>query len=404
MPPTIERRAERPAAGVRQAPFKLRSADGATGDGWTLDGYGAVFNRLTTIDSWEGVFREKLANRSMTKSFRESPPIVQFDHGRHPLIGSIPVGELVSAREEVDPELAPDGGAHVIANMSRNWLIEPLRDAIAAQAIKGMSFRFEVVREKWETFDGKTIKNDEELMKVLRETWSGDVPEAELPIRTLQEVRVPEIGPVVWPAYVDTSVGVRSRIIDLGRLKRNDPQQRKLLARAVFIADEAERKDDGGELDTRATDADDDAAALAGALDATLDEAVELVSGVDFATLPPDVAQALNLLVAAETTADALLEAMGIDDPDDDEADETNSAEKTSGAPRSTEPKGSAGKHSPTKNDAPQTTRDPDQSRAGEHPSKPKEPAQHKLSQSDIAEVMQRTRAVLLEHPRKENT
>ena len=37
-------------------------------------------------------------------------------------------------------------GAHVIARLHDNWLIQPLRDAIASESIDGMSFRFEVVR------------------------------------------------------------------------------------------------------------------------------------------------------------------------------------------------------------------------------------------------------------------
>lgn len=240
---TTERRAMRPAlSGIRNAPFATRAAAEA-GDGWTLDGYGAVFNRLTVIDSWEGMFREKIANRSMNRSFRESPPIVQFDHGRHPLIGSFPIAELVSVREDVDATLAPEGGAHIIANIFRHLFFEPLREAIKAKAVSGMSFRFEVVREKWETADGKLIRDDEELLAELRKTWRGDVPEDELPIRTLQELRVPEMGPVVWPAYADTSVGVRS--INLDDLDQ-DEDQRIALARKLWAVPKLTASTDAG--------------------------------------------------------------------------------------------------------------------------------------------------------------
>jgi len=239
-----ERRAARPPLeGAREAPFFMRAnTDDDPGDGLTLDGYGAVFNRETIIDSYEGRFREMIANASMKRSFRETPPKVQFDHGRHPLIGSIPIAELRSISEDSDPVLAPDGGAHVIARIFDNWLMQPVRDAIKGKAIDGMSFRFSVIREMWQTADGKTIKDDDELMSVLRQTWNEDVPDDELPLRTLKELKVPEIGPVTWPAYTDTSVSVRSKIIDLGRL--NEPGQRKLLAEAVFIADAASQDDD----------------------------------------------------------------------------------------------------------------------------------------------------------------
>ena len=62
-----------------------------------------------------------------------------------------------------------------------------------------------------------------------------DVPDELLPIRTVKEAKVPEMGPVVWPAYTETSVSMRSQVIDLGRL--HEPEQRKLLATAVFLAE-----------------------------------------------------------------------------------------------------------------------------------------------------------------------
>lgn len=227
---------------LREAPFGLRAADDSEpDDGLTLDGYGAVFESLTVIDSYEGRFKEQIASGSMRRSFRESPPKVQFDHGRHPMIGSIPCAALRSITEDVDAELAPNGGAHVIARVFDNWMMQPIRDAIAEKAIDGMSFRFEVVRESWATADGKPVRDEQTLRDLLRQTWYEDVPDDELLIRTLKELKVPEIGPVVWPAYKDTSVSVRSKVIDLGRL--HEPEQRKLLAQAVFLADTAEQED-----------------------------------------------------------------------------------------------------------------------------------------------------------------
>jgi phage head maturation protease len=202
-----------------------------------------VFNRETIIDSWEGRFREQIAPGSMKRSFRETPPKIQFDHGRHPMIGSIPIAELRSISEDTDPTLAPDGGAHIVGRVFDNWLMAPVRDAIAAGAIDGMSFRFSVVREGWTYADGRPIRDDAALMAELDRCMYGDVPDEDLPVRTLKELKVPEIGPVTWPAYADTSVGMRSTVIDLGRIQERDPEQLKLLARAVFIADTAQQDD-----------------------------------------------------------------------------------------------------------------------------------------------------------------
>lgn len=216
---------------LRSMPFAVRAAgDGEPADGLTLDGFAAVFNRKTLIDSWEGRFFEQIAPGSMRKSFREAPPVIQFEHGRHPLIGSMPIAELTRIEEASDPELAPDGGAHVVGRLTDNWLIQPVRDAIANRSVNGMSFRFTVVREKWADATGRQIRNEDELQQLLRRTWLEDVPDEELLTRTLQEMRVPELGPVVFPAYAETSVGVRSM---LDRLEQLRPSELNALAERV---------------------------------------------------------------------------------------------------------------------------------------------------------------------------
>ena len=62
---------------VRTAPFALRAA-GPAGDGNTLDGYAAVFNRETVIDSWEGRFQERIPPGPRREGFRENTPDIQF--------------------------------------------------------------------------------------------------------------------------------------------------------------------------------------------------------------------------------------------------------------------------------------------------------------------------------------
>lgn len=230
----------------RQAPFQLRADDDGQepGDGLTLDGYGAVFESVTVIDSWEGEFEEVIARGAFRKSLRERTPKLQFDHGYHPLIGSIPIGRITTAEED-------EHGLHVVARLSDNWLIEPIRDAIAEESVDGMSFRFSVVREDWKDASGRTIKA-EDVEKAL--WWPAGLDyDVVLPLRrTLKEVKIAEVGPVVWPAYQATSVGVRSEklTIDLGRLR--DPAERSKLARAVYAADAAEGTTNGT---TRTTDA-----------------------------------------------------------------------------------------------------------------------------------------------------
>jgi len=214
----------------REAHFTLRAIEDASGDGLTIDGIAAVFNTPTRIDSWEGQFDEDIAPGAFRRSIRAKMPKLQFDHGHHPLIGSLPIGRWTSMEEE-------PAGLRAVGRLHDNWLVDPVRDAINEGSVDGMSFRFSVVREQWRDNTGKTIREDE-LARLLWEP--GDRGPLQ---RTLLEVKISEAGPVVWPAYEQTSVGVRSKVvtIDLGRL--TDPEQRKTLARAVFLADAASRHD-----------------------------------------------------------------------------------------------------------------------------------------------------------------
>lgn len=80
----------------------------------------------------------------------------------------------------------------------------------------------------------------------------------------------------------------------------------------------------GTELTKAVGDEDDDTdpGALAQAVDASLDEALELLATVDASTLPAEVQQALALVQAADVAVDELLDALGVVDPDEDGSSE----------------------------------------------------------------------------------
>lgn len=201
----------------RSMPFELRDS-GADGDGLTLDGLAATFDQPTLIDSWEGCFYEQIRKGAFRKTIRENTPVMQFDHGRHPLIGSIPIGTITDLQET-------DAGLAVTGRLTDNWLIQPVRDAIASGAVDGMSFRFTVVREEWRDAAGKLVKPDE-LEQLL---W---MPGDRGPLtRTLIELRCAELGPVVFPAYDTTSVGVRAR--SLAGTITGDEEMRREVRRSL---------------------------------------------------------------------------------------------------------------------------------------------------------------------------
>ena len=147
-------------------------------DGLTLEGYAAVFDTPTSIRDYLGEYEETIARGAFSRTINARTPVLQFDHGTHPMIGSIPLGSIRKIEED-------DQGLFVRARLSDNWLVEPVRDAIRDGAISGMSFQFQVVQDDW---------NEDQTA------------------RTVREVKLYELGPVVWPAYESTTVGVRSEI------------------------------------------------------------------------------------------------------------------------------------------------------------------------------------------------
>jgi HK97 family phage prohead protease len=190
---------------TRTLPFVVERAD-SDDDGLTLTGYAAVFNEPTLIDSWEGFFDEQIAPGAFRKTLSERTPVLQFDHGAHPVVGSIPIGVYETLRED-------RRGLFVEARLHDNWLVEPVRDAIASGSITGMSFRFTVVKEEWDD--------------------SGDIP-----LRTLREVKLFEAGPVVWPAYETTTVGVRAA--ETAAALTTDASFRREVAAALLLGTPAQ--------------------------------------------------------------------------------------------------------------------------------------------------------------------
>lgn len=204
---------------LRTVPFTTirdtNADDPTANDGLNIEGYGAVFDSTTEINSWEGKFDEKIRKGAFRKTLNEQTPRMQFDHGNHPLLGGLPLGRWTVAEEDTH-------GLHLVGRMFDNWIVQPFRDAIAEGAVDGMSFRFSVVRDEWRDIAGKKITDDTELFELLY-YGAGDRG----PItRELIEVKCPEAGPVVWPAYSDTEVGARSAdggtlTIDLAVLRAN---------------------------------------------------------------------------------------------------------------------------------------------------------------------------------------
>lgn len=174
-----------------------QNAEAEQGDGRTLTGYAAVFNQNTEINSYEGRFVEQVARGAFKKTLSEGKfPLLQFNHGRDSRTGQVPIGVFTSLRED-------DHGLYVEARMFPNDLVEPIRQAIAAGAVSGMSFTFQVVRDSWYDNQGTEVRGDE-IYRLLYD--AGDRGPLK---RVVREVKLMEAGPVCYPAYAGTEVAVR---------------------------------------------------------------------------------------------------------------------------------------------------------------------------------------------------
>lgn len=196
---TLEPRTSAPKDNLRRQ-VEFRAAD-EPGDGLTLEGYAATFGDWTEIHDRAGSFQERIAPGAFKRTLGQRMPVLQFDHGTHPLIGSIPLGRFTKIEEDAR-------GLFVRARLSDNWLIEPVRDSIRDGGVTGMSFRFRVVDDQWENRDDTDY-------------------------RTITEVELYEAGPVVHPAYESTSVGVRSRQTALAL---TDPEVRTEVAHLLTLS------------------------------------------------------------------------------------------------------------------------------------------------------------------------
>lgn len=160
----------------------IRKVDPPGLEGRTMVGYPIVFDTWTTINSWEGQFKERMADSSLNKTLSENRDQVKvlFNHGMDPSIGDKPLGK--PSVMQVDGR-----GLYAEVPLAETSYNEDLLALMREGILDGQSFRMSVVKDEW-------VK-----------------PKRGLPERTITEIRLYEFGPVTFPAYQATTVGIRSR-------------------------------------------------------------------------------------------------------------------------------------------------------------------------------------------------
>lgn len=187
-----------------------------TGDGLTIEGYLTVFDEVIRMwDPWTGDYFERIDPKAFNRSLKARTPIMLWNHGQD-ITGRIPIGVWESVK-------ADERGLYGVGRLFDNANVQPVRDAIAGGAVTGQSITFYPVADKrTEDFqDG-------------------------LPLITRKEVKLEEGGPVTMPAYVSTSVGVRSALA----ADWLTPSQRAEIERIIATSPDHVRTDPGSEPGT----------------------------------------------------------------------------------------------------------------------------------------------------------
>lgn len=169
---------------ISDSPVEYRAASSGSDFIGELHGYAAVFNSPTEIQDRQGTYMETIAPGAFKKTIegRMDKIVVQFDHGTHQSIGSLPLGRLTELREDAR-------GLYVSIGLADTSYNSDLMALVRAGALSGQSFRFAAIHDTWD---------DTNRMK---------------PTRTLKEVKLFELGPVVFPAYDQTSLAARNRTL-----------------------------------------------------------------------------------------------------------------------------------------------------------------------------------------------
>lgn len=159
------------------------------GTGRTLSGVASVFGEWQEIrSSAEGHFMERIAATAFKKTLAESRGRVPLllDHGLHPQLGSMLIGELRSLSADAT-------GLHYEAELHRG-VPELLQEGLAAGQY-GSSFRAREIKSSWNRRPEPSRWNPEGIPEVTR-----------------VELMLLDLGPTALPAYAATSARLRAAL------------------------------------------------------------------------------------------------------------------------------------------------------------------------------------------------
>ena len=147
----------------------------AEGDSIRAEGYAAKFD---VFSQDLGGFVERIRPEAFDKTIQEADVRALFNHDPNFLLGTVRAGTLGL---EVD-----ETGLRYSIDLPDTQIGRDVAALLERRDLRGSSFGFRVIRDHW------------------TETESG------YPQRDLQEVALRDVGPVTFPAYIDTEAALRS--------------------------------------------------------------------------------------------------------------------------------------------------------------------------------------------------
>ena len=149
--------------------------------GKRLTGYAAVFYRAgdagTEFQLWEG-FRERVSPAAFDRAMKEKHDVrAAFNHDSDHVLGRTTSGTLRLSTDKI--------GLKYQVDLPDTQIGRDVAELVSRGDITGSSFAFEILSEK-RSKDGGTE------------------------IRSIEDVRLFDVGPVTYPAYEATSVALRS--------------------------------------------------------------------------------------------------------------------------------------------------------------------------------------------------
>lgn len=171
--------------------------------GRTIRGYAALFNSLSED---LGGFREKIAPGAFARAIKEKQDVrALFNHDGNLILGRTKAGTL---RLKEDRQ-----GLAVEIDLPDSVFGKDLYASIERGDVSQMSFAFRARKDQWDLVNGESI-------------------------RTLIDVDIFDVSPVVYPAYSSTVIGVRSpRAYDLDESFHDDYRwQHDIFRRRLALA------------------------------------------------------------------------------------------------------------------------------------------------------------------------